>query len=206
MTFLKALFLIFSLLIGVISEASASPIKDLDQTLYRTRKKTRTKRIVSFENRPNLAKLFSSKSPVLMEGWLGVVTKGFSPQARWTAKLEKDQLFAYYQKYLSDNNEKLSLSVYITHPAYGDMFDLGLFETLNSLEPPGLEITSAQEVDVRGRKAFLYQQKKGGCSIVLKLQHRSLFRIETASCNANQSMLDLMRRFDFTRLEEKIAS
>lgn len=191
---------------GCVSVATASPIKDLEHSIYGSRKKKMSRKIYSFPNNPNLAMLFGSKNPAILEGWLGVVTNGFAPQARWTSKLDEDRIFLYRQKYLSNAKEKFDLSIFITHPAYTEMFDLGLFEDLNRLEPPTLEIISSQEVDIRGRRAMLYQQSSGGCSILLKLQHRSVFQIQTDNCDANQSMLDLARRFDFTRLEQKIES
>ncbi len=189
---------------GCLSVATASPIKDLEHSIYGSRKKKMSRKIYSFPNNPNLAMLFGSKNPAILEGWLGVVTNGFAPQARWTSKLDEDRIFLYRQHYLSDSKEKFILSLFITHPAFTDMFDLGLFEDLNRLKPPTLEIISSQEVDIRGRLAMLYQQKSGGCSILLKLQHQSVFQLQTDNCDANQSMLDLARRFDFTRLEQKL--
>lgn len=205
----SGLILLFSLALTLpngTTRVHASPIDELSYSNQYQSREALKKRYKSLEDRPNLKRLFDSTRPTLMENWLGVITTGFKPGRNSVRKREDDRVFVYERHYFSEAQEEIVLAVYIPLPISHDLVELNLLKTISSLEPPQLSVRSSQEVELRGRTAFIYQHSEGGCSLNLKLLHGAVVHLSTSDCQANQTMLNLASRFDFSRLEQKIGS
>jgi hypothetical protein len=195
-----------------LSTATAAPLEEvLNSDLMRNFESQmedavdRSQLVKQLDSDTNLYTLFSKKSgPLQLIAWAAPNDKSFLPRKQ-TANRRKEYVTAERIFSRSDGLAVL-IKIYVAHPHYAKIADLGLLPDLAALKPPTLQSDFALPVTIQGIETTAYRTRPGGLSVSIPVMSGALIHLSSERWEDLSSILDLAERLDIARLRLKLTS
>ena len=100
----------------------------------------------------------------------------------------------------------IKMQILVPHPTYRMMVEYNTLKDFSSIQPPRLRVVASEEIEFNGVKGMYYRTEKGHCSLVIKLAQLSVLNLETRRCEYSSKMMDIVKKLDFGRFNEKLNS
>jgi hypothetical protein len=158
-----------------------------------------------FDKYTNFYKVFeTANGPKNLLNWIGITTLDYSITKETAIRAQ--QLAQADRVYVDKHLTRIEMLILVPHPKYRMTVESGLQPDFSKLTPPELRVKSSTKIDSNGFEGTLYEQKKGGCSLIFNLPQDSLIQLSVTDC-ANKALLgDLADHLDLERLKNKLES
>ena len=205
-------FMVAALLFGTGAKTHAAPLEEvLNSDLMRNFQSNneevteRSQLINQLDRDRNLYTLFSKKSgPLELIAWVAPNDKSFLPRKQ-TATRRKEYVSAE-RAFSRSDGLAVVLRIYVAHPHYANIADLGLLPELAALKPPTLQTDFSLPVAVQGIATTAYRTRNGGLALSIPVMSGALVHLTTERWDDLTTVLDFAGALDLNRLKVKLLS
>lgn len=176
--------------------------------LQKLNKETRNSEIATtkdLDEHSNFASIWqSSSAPLTLTTWLGARIYGYKILSN-SARLFKE--YAGAEALLANADRvKVHLTVQVPRPSYTIMAQYKTLESFNRFRPPLLDSIAEQSMKIQGVEATYYRTRLGECSLVFNTERLGIVNLRVEKCIDSRVMMDIAKRLNFERLNQKLKS
>ena len=153
----------------------------------------------------NMHLIFSRRSKIkYLNAWVAPNDRKFLPgKERFDGN---PQHVVAERSFTSPTGQVVTTRIFVAHPHYTDIAELGLMREFAELKPPRLASDFSLPVKVQGVDAVAYRTISGGLALWIPVTRGVVIQMKTPKWADLQSTLELAERLDLNRLRTKLAT
>lgn len=210
----RALTRVAAVAVGLLSLAASSvqadPLAELNDSpqMHRFLRNTSVDSLYTtryFKPGTNYASVFvEGEGHLELQSWLSPNEGGFDGGHIQGQKTR--EYIEARRTFTSEKTGDIQVRVIVPHPKYISMIEYGLIRVFKEIEPPLLEVTNEETIDIRGNKATLYMHSDKGCSLKIHSARASVIQLMQTECVGLHHLVTLAEALDIRRFERKLDS
>ncbi len=107
---------------------------------------------------------------------------------------------------VSKQHVRVRIDILIPRAEYATMAQFNTLKSFNQFRPPTLDVIAEQIVPIQGIDANYYRTEKGQCSLLFKVERLGIVNLKTDRCADSKVMIDIAKKLNFARLNQKLLS
>jgi hypothetical protein len=166
---------------------------------------TQTAWLIGMDPNSNFAEVWATgKGSELLCSWALITPKFYRVDLFETQRVR--EMVRCSQRFRTRAGEKIRVDIMVPHPTYRDMVRLGTVKQFNEVQPPALNVSASEELEIAGYKATYYRADRNRCTLLFKLTKGTLVNVWVPDCSWSNTMLEFSRGLDLDRLVKKLDS
>ncbi len=206
-------FIVFIALVGVAGAAEHANASPLDEVInsplmrdfdLQTQDSVNQKSLRGkLKPDSNMQTIFSRRSKIKnLNAWVAPNDRKFLPSKE---RFDGNAQYVVAERtFTSITGQVVITRIFVAHPHYTDIAELGLMREFAELKPPRLKSDYSLPVKVQGTDAIAYRTAGGALALWIPVMKGVVIQMKTAKWADLQPTLDFAERLDFDRLRTKL--